>query len=91
MTVKRTKLEVVRDILRAINDKNGRIRPTHILYKANLSHQMLDEYLTDLINRGLVVETKVGNSRTYALTDKGFEFLRKYKMISEFVDSFGLG
>lgn len=91
MSAKRDRLQVIHDILKAIQDKNGLIKPTHILYKANLSSQMLSEYLRDLIEREFIVETPTTRGRTYSLTEKGFHYLREYKTIVEFIDVFGLG
>ncbi len=88
--MKRDRLQVVHDILKAIRDKNGKIKPTHLLYKANLSHQMLEDYLAELISKNFVVEEKAKTGRTYSLTEKGFEYLSKYKLVSDFVESFGL-
>lgn len=89
--MKRDKLKVIRDILRVIREKDGKIKPTHIMYKANLSHQMLEEYLKDLISKEFIIENETKKGRTYSLTEKGFKYLNKYKMIAEFTDSFGLG
>ena len=50
MTKKRNKLEIIKDILEVIKNKNGKIKPTHILYKSNLSYIMMDDYLTELIS-----------------------------------------
>jgi predicted transcriptional regulator len=90
MNAKRDKLQVIHDILRAVADKNGRIKPTHILYKANLSHQMLEEYLHDLILKGFIVEENGRSGKTYSITPKGFDYLNKYNIIIQFIDSFGL-
>ncbi len=90
MAKKRDRLRIIYDILKAIHDKNNRIRPTHILYKSNLSHQMMEEYLEELMSKGFVIENVSAGSKTYSLTQKGFDYLAKYKMISEFTDSFGL-
>lgn len=93
MAKKRDRLQIIYDILKAIQDKNNRIKPTHILYKSNLSHQMMEEYLKELMGKNFVIEnlSKEGREgRTYSLTQKGFDYLNKYKMISEFADSFGL-
>jgi predicted transcriptional regulator len=90
MTKKRDRLQIIHDILKAIQDKNGRIKPTHILYKSNLSHQMLEEYLGDLLAKEFIVINEGKNGKTYSLTDKGFEYLSKYRLIMDFVDSFGL-
>ena len=89
--MKRDRLQVIRDILKVIQERNGRIKPTHIMYKANLSHQMLEEYLAELIEKELIRESRLKKGRTYSLTDKGFKYLQQYKMIAEFTDSFGLG
>jgi len=91
MNKKRDRLQIIHDILKAIQDRNGRIKPTHILYKSNLSYQMLDDYMEELITKGFIeVKTDKKNSRTYALTQKGFEYVNKYHLIVDFVDSFGL-
>ncbi len=91
MTRKRDRLQVIYDILKAIREKDGKIRPTHILYKSNLSPQMLDDYLKELILKKFIMERKNAGGKTYSLTEKGFEYLQKYRLVVEFVDSFGLG
>jgi predicted transcriptional regulator len=92
MNKKRSKLEIVYDILRVIRDRNGRIKPTHILYKSNLSYQMMEEYLTELIGKGFIMEivNKKDGKKTYAITEKGLNYLNKYRVITDFVGSFGL-
>jgi len=89
--MKRDRLQVIRDILKVVQDRNGRIRPTHIMYKANLSHQMLEEYLNELIEKELIREVPLKKGKSYSVTDKGFNYIQKYRMIAEFTDSFGLG
>ena len=91
MSSKRDRLQVIHDILKAIQDKNGNIKPTHILYKANLSHQMLEEYLGELISKNFIIENHTKNGKTYSITEKGYDFLNKYKLIIEFTGTFGLG
>jgi predicted transcriptional regulator len=90
MDKKRNKLEIIHDILRVIRDRNGKIKPTHILYKSNLSHQMMTEYLDELIAKGFVLELKSKTGKTYAITDKGQEYLSKFSLIKDFTSSFGL-
>ncbi len=90
MAKKRDRLQIIYDILKAIHDKNNRIRPTHILYKSNLSHQMMEEYLKELMSKDFVVMNNDKSGKTYSLTQKGFDYLNKYKLIAEFTDSFGL-
>lgn len=90
MKIKRERLQIIHDILKVIQGRNGKIKPTYIMYKANLSHQMLDKYLRYIISNGFIKETKSGKGKTYALTQKGFDYLNKYEVIISFVDSFGL-
>ena len=90
MSKKRDKLQIIHDILRVIQEKNGKVKPTQILYKSNLSHQMMDEYLKELMKKQFVVETQSSSGKTYSLTQKGFDYLHKYKSIIEFMESFGL-
>jgi predicted transcriptional regulator len=91
MIKKRERLEIIHDILKAIQDKGGNMRPTHILYKSNLSHQMLKDYLSELIGKGMVIEEtdKKGN-KNYRLTDKGFGYLKDFSTIQSFMESYGL-
>jgi predicted transcriptional regulator len=90
MPQKRSKLQVIHDILKAIQEKDGTIKPTHILYKSNLSHQMMDEYLTELKGKGFLNEHETKRSKTFSLTDKGHQYVERYKLIEEFTSSFGL-
>ncbi len=93
MAKKRSRLEVIRDILQVIKDRSGKIKPTHILYKSNLSHQMMEEYLGELISKGFIVEHRAKDvkGKTYSITEKGLTYLSKFSLISEFTESFGLG
>ncbi len=88
---KRNRLQIIHDILRVISEKNGKIKPTHILYKSNLSYQMMDEYLKELMKKEFIVENKMGRGKTYLITDKGRNYLNQYGTIVEFANSFGLG
>ncbi|NQU78305.1 winged helix DNA-binding protein [Candidatus Woesearchaeota archaeon] len=91
MNQKRNRLTVIHDILRVIQKKNSKIKPTHIIYKANLSHAMLEEYMKEMIEKGFVEEQKQKKGKTYSLTEKGFNFLKEYKTITAFLESYGLG
>jgi predicted transcriptional regulator len=46
--------------------------------------------MQELIEKGFLEEKPYKKSKTFALTDKGHEFLEKYRQMIEFVDSFGL-
>jgi len=90
MEKKRNRLEIIHDILKVIRDKSGRIKPTHILYKSNLSYQMMDDYLNELKEKGFILEKKTKSGKIYEITEKGINYLNKYSMIIDFTDSFGL-
>lgn len=90
MEKKRNKLEIIRDILRVIKEKNGRIKPTHILYKSNLSHQMMKEYLEELMAKQFIKELELKKGKTYEITSKGMNYLEEYSTIVNFTNAFGL-
>lgn len=90
MEKKRNRLQIIRDVLQVISSRNGKIKPTHILYKSNLSHQMMSEILQELKEKEFIKEQKTEKSRTYSLTEKGFEFLKQYRMINDFTTFFGV-
>ena len=90
MSKKRDRLQVIFDILDVIREKGESIKPTHILYKSNLSHQMMQQYLGELISKEFIVEKETKKGKTYSLTEKGYNYLNEYKVITGFVESFGL-
>lgn len=90
MNRKRDRLQIIHDILKVIKEKNGRIKPTHVLYKSNLSHQMMDEYMKELLEKGFIVEENGKEGKTYSVTLKGQQYLNQYRLIINFTSSFGL-
>lgn len=89
MSPRRTNIEIINDILKAIQKARG-LKPTHVMYKANLSHKLLKEYLDDLIAKGLITEITEKGHKKLILTDKGLKFLEKYEQMEKFKESFGL-
>ena len=85
----RSVLRINLDILNAIREE-GEAKPTHILYKANLSHERMVKYLDDLSAKGLVAMKQEGESRTYSITPKGVGFLIEMRRAESFVQGFGL-
>jgi predicted transcriptional regulator len=90
MKEKRGRLEIIHDILLAIQRKNGRIKPTHLLYKSNLSYQRMNLYLEELMEKGLVGKDFDEDNKFYVLTERGYTFLAEFQRIREFSDSFGI-
>jgi len=87
---KRSRLDIIHDILNAIVQKGGKIKPTHLLYKSNLSHKVMDGYLKELLGKTMVEEEVKGKSKMFSITDKGRDFINKYHSFNDFIDSFGL-
>jgi len=71
----RRRFEIIADILKAAG--NG-AKKTRIMYVANLSHRLLEKYLTETINVGFIRF----NNDYYEVTDKGRLFLEKYEQFS---------
>tara|TARA_Y100000310_G_scaffold94955_1_gene92781 strand:+ start:16726 stop:17001 length:276 start_codon:yes stop_codon:yes gene_type:complete len=91
MRVKRRgRLEIIADILRSIRDKGGKIKPTHLLYKSNLSHAKLKEYVDMLTKKGMIEEQSVKGKKMILMKEQGHKFLLEFDRIKEFSDSFGL-
>ncbi len=87
---RRVKIEIIHDMLQSIHDKGGSIKPTHLLYKSNLSHAKMKEYLTELMEKEMVSEVEEKTKKMFSITEKGYNFLSEYERIKEFSDSFGL-
>ncbi|MFH0875018.1 MAG: winged helix-turn-helix domain-containing protein [archaeon] len=91
MTRKRDRLEVVYNILKIIQDHNNSIKPTPLLRYSNLSSQSFSEYFKELFEKCFIKEVLDKKGRKYiTLTDKGFQYLEKYKVITGFIDEFEL-
>ncbi|MDD3175809.1 MAG: winged helix-turn-helix domain-containing protein [Candidatus Nanoarchaeia archaeon] len=90
MNKRRSRVQIIFDILNSIKIKGGTIKPTHLLYKSNLSHNMMNEYLIELIGKEFVTEHLAKTGKMYSLTRKGYEYLSEYDKVQRFMDSFGL-
>ncbi|PIN73854.1 hypothetical protein COV20_01940 [Candidatus Woesearchaeota archaeon CG10_big_fil_rev_8_21_14_0_10_45_16] len=93
---RRSRLELIFDILLAIQNKGGTIKPTHLMYKSNLSHKLLNNYLDELIEKELVqveeveAKKKRKSSKKVVITEKGLNFLSEFRRMREFTNAFGL-
>jgi len=88
--MKRSKLTIFMDILRLIQNQGGKVKPTRILYGANLSYTALKEYLDVLVSIGLIEKVTEKNHDFYKLTKKGYEFINKFREIKRLTEAFGL-
>jgi predicted transcriptional regulator len=78
---KRDSLEIISEMLSAA--ANGS-RKTGIMYKANLSYELLVEYLS-VIREARFIETP--DEKTFFLTSRGRRFLKEFKEYKELRES----
>jgi predicted transcriptional regulator len=79
---RRSRLETCCDILKVVG--SGADKPTHIMYKANLSWLATQDYVKMLEAQGLLaLFSDEEGRRSYHLTSRGLELLRQYKSIEE--------
>jgi predicted transcriptional regulator len=75
----RDKNEIIGQILEIAN--GNRVRLTKIMYEVYLSHAMTKEYLSLLIEKGLI--EYLDGERTFKTTEKGINFLRIHNRVQE--------
>ena len=78
---RRSRMETYCDILKAI--AAGAEKPTHVMYKANLSWTVMQSYLKSLEGRGLVMSQETEGKKTYRLSDRGFQLLKQFMSIRD--------
>jgi len=76
----RSRTDIVTSILESAD---GGLTKTKIMYKAYLSYAQLKEYLSVLLENGLL-EYEEGRA-IYMTTPKGIQFLKTYKQIGNMV------
>ena len=83
-------MQIIEDMLAAIQTKGGEIKPTHLMYKSNLSHTQMTSYLEELIEKEFIGKIEKKNYEYLIITDRGHKFLNKLREMKEFEESFGL-
>lgn len=87
---RRDRVDVILAILETIYTERSEAKPTHIMYKANLSHKLMDGYFNELIEKGIIEKIDAKGKTRISLTEKGSEFLRELRKMKSFMESFGL-
>ncbi len=90
MTSKRGRPEIIFDILLSVQASHGKIKPTRLLYKSNLSHARLKLYLESLVKQQLLAIDDNESRRFITLTEKGHQFIAEYRKMKELIESFGI-
>ena len=86
---RRSKIHIVYDLLVAAKQK-GKIKPTHLLYKGNLSHLRLKEYIDELIQKKLLAKISDDGKTYYKITAQGIKFISDIEKMKEITEAFGL-
>jgi len=72
-------MEIYIDILKAVAE--GKKKPTHIMYRANLSWTRLKRYLNFLATQDLLQESINEGTAVFSLTPKGKDVIGYFKRI----------
>jgi len=82
---RRDRIDIIENILQLLLKRKG-LKPTHLMYKANLSHNQMKNYLKELEEKKFInkEESKI------KITKPGEKFLEKIKEMKEFEIVFGL-
>ncbi len=89
MNKKRTKLEVVKDILETLR-KGKEVKITHLIYRANLSNNSIKPYIDHLLKNNLIELVKEKDKLFFVISQKGLGFLQEFDRIRTFSESYGL-
>jgi len=87
---KRNKLEIIKDILKIIQENNNSIKITPLIRRSNISTSKFREYFGELLRKRFVKEINTQKGKRIALTNRGFQYLEKYKTIIGFIEEFEL-
>ena len=84
-------MEVIFDIMKIIMEHKNSIKPTPLLRHSNLSSRSFNEYYQELVAKEFIKEIPDKNGRKFiTLTDKGFRYIERYRLILGFIEDFEL-
>lgn len=81
-TKRRDKLFIIAEIIDIA--KEGSLK-TQIMYRANLSFTQLNDYLKFMLKISLLKKTLENDKEIYRATEKGLDFLERYRDITELI------
>ena len=83
---RRDKLYIIAEILEIAKDG---VLKTQIMYRANLSFTQLNDYLKFMLNKELLEKVTLNEKEFYKATEKGINFLQRYREITELLKTEG--
>jgi predicted transcriptional regulator len=79
---RRAQFEMYLDVMAVI--ASGVEKPTHIMYRANLSWRIETRLVRNLLKKGYIEPSYASQGRTvYRVTGKGMKLLELYKMVED--------
>lgn len=73
---RRGQLSITASILEHLKVK--RLKPTQVMYRANLSYTQLRKYLPLMLHNGLIDQSNFNGEENYGITEEGIEYLQIY-------------
>jgi predicted transcriptional regulator len=83
---RRDKLYIIAEILEIAKDG---VLKTQIMYRANLSFTQLNDYLKFMLKNALLEKVLLNDKEVYRATEKGMNFLQRYREIIELLKTEG--
>lgn len=89
MNSRRSKIQIFYDMMKFIQSADL-VKPTHVMYKANLSYQRFKTYIEMLEEKEFIIKVKKKKTNYLQITEKGREFVRSFRQVQEISQAFGL-
>lgn len=90
MGKKRDKLDITIDILSALIKRDGILKKTRLLYRANLSHSLLNQFLDALESENCVIVNKKGSNIFVEITENGYKKYSELDKLKRLKNNFDL-
>jgi len=83
---RRDKLYIIAEILEIAKDG---VLKTQIMYRANLSFTQLNDYIKLMLRNELLEKVVINDKEVYKATEKGMNFLQRYREMTELLKTEG--